>query len=195
MTASGSSNPLHAALLERIRRKDAKVGVIGLGYVGLPLAVEFARQVPRHRFRRRSASNGRSTKAGAIRRTEAELGAAVKAGKLRATTDMSELAAMDVVDIAVPTPLRKTKDPDLSYVVQAVEACAATLRPGQLVVLESTTYPGTTDEVVQPMLENRGLKADVEFFLAFSPERVDPGNQQFHTRNIPKIVGGIGPEH
>jgi UDP-N-acetyl-D-glucosamine dehydrogenase len=117
----------------------------------------------------------------------------VTAGRLLATSDMSRLAAMDVIDIAVPTPLRKTKDPDLSYVVQAVEACAATLRPGQLVVLESTTYPGTTDEVVQPMLESRGLKADVDFFLAFSPERVDPGNQQFNTRNIPKIVGGVGP--
>jgi UDP-N-acetyl-D-glucosamine dehydrogenase len=92
----------------------------------------------------------------------------------------------------VPTPLRKTKDPDLSYIVQAVESVAATLKPGQLVILESTTYPGTTDEVVQPMLEAKGLKADVDFFLAFSPERVDPGNQHFTTKNIPKIVGGVG---
>src|SRR5439155_3792918 len=105
----------------------------------------------------------------------------------------SQLADMDVIDIAVPTPLRKTRDPDLSYVIQAVEACAATLKPGQLVILESTTYPGTTDEVVQPMLEANGLKADVDFFLAFLPERVDPGNQQFTTRTIPKIVGGVGP--
>jgi UDP-N-acetyl-D-glucosamine dehydrogenase len=99
---------------------------------------------------------------------------------------------MDAIDICVPTPLRKTKDPDLSYVVLAVEAVAATLTPGQLVILESTTYPGTTDEVVQPMLEAKGLTADVDFFLAFSPERVDPGNQHFTTRNIPKIVGGVG---
>ena len=99
---------------------------------------------------------------------------------------------MDVIDICVPTPLRKTRDPDLSYVVKAVEAVAAALKPGQLIILESTTYPGTTDEVVQPMLESKGLKGDVDFFLAFSPERVDPGNQTYTTRNIPKIVGGMG---
>src|SRR4030095_13552610 len=104
------------------------------------------------------------------------------------------LGAMDVIDICVPTPLRKTKDPDLSYVVKAVEAVVATLRAGQLVILESTTYTGTTDEVVQPRLEAGGLKADVDFFLAFSPERVDPGNPQFKTANIPKIVGGTGPK-
>jgi UDP-N-acetyl-D-glucosamine dehydrogenase len=106
---------------------------------------------------------------------------------------MRELGNMDAIDIAVPTPLRKTKDPDLSYVVKAVEAVAATLKPGQLVVLESTTYPGTTDEVVQPMLEAKGLKADEDFLLAFSPERVDPGNPNFTTRTIPKVVGGVGP--
>src|SRR5215467_8622295 len=105
---------------------------------------------------------------------------------------MQCLGSMDVIDICVPTPLRKTKDPDLSYVVKAVEAVAATLKRGQLVILESTTYPGTTDEVVQPMLEAQGLKADDDFFLAFSPERVDPGHQKFHTRNIPKVVGGVG---
>jgi UDP-N-acetyl-D-glucosamine dehydrogenase len=106
---------------------------------------------------------------------------------------MSQLAGMDAIDICVPTPLRKTKDPDLSYVVHAVEAVAATLRRGQLIILESTTYPGTTDEVVQPMLVAKGFTPDVDFFLAFSPERVDPGNPQFNTKNIPKIVGGIGP--
>jgi UDP-N-acetyl-D-glucosamine dehydrogenase len=106
---------------------------------------------------------------------------------------MSALGSMDVVDICVPTPLRKTKDPDLSYVVKAVDAVAATLRTGQLVILESTTYPGTTDEVVQPALEAKGLRPEVDFLLAFSPERVDPGNAQFTTRSIPKVVGGIGP--
>src|SRR5205807_7106255 len=124
---------------------------------------------------------------------ESDLGACVRAGTLRATTDMTALGAMDAIDICVPTPLRKTKVPDLSYIVLAVEAVAATLKRGQLVILESTTYPGTTDEVVQPMLEAKGLKADVDFYLAFSPERVDPGNPQFQTRNIPKIVGGAGP--
>jgi UDP-N-acetyl-D-glucosamine dehydrogenase len=100
---------------------------------------------------------------------------------------------MDAIDICVPTPLRKTKDPDLSYVIKAVEAVATTLQRGQLVILESTTYPGTTDEVVQPRLEQGGLKADIDFLLAFSPERVDPGNAQFTTRSIPKVVGGVGP--
>jgi UDP-N-acetyl-D-glucosamine dehydrogenase len=187
---------LHSTLLDRIRSKQAKVGVIGLGYVGLPLAVEFAKQgfgvtgFDVDRAKAFAINNGHSHIPDV---TEQDLGAVVAAGRLRATADMSELAGMDVIDIAVPTPLRKTKDPDLSYVVKAVEACAATLRRGQLIVLESTTYPGTTDEVVQPMLEEKGLKADVDFFLAFSPERVDPGNRQFNTRNIPKIVGGMGP--
>jgi len=193
---SAPANTHHSTLLERIRSKEARVGVIGLGYVGLPLAVEFARQGFRVTGFDVDQSKASAINAGKSYIPDvpgADLAAAVTAGKLRATADMSELAAMDVIDIAVPTPLRKTKDPDLSYVVQAVEACAATLRPGQLVVLESTTYPGTTDEVVQPMLENRGLIADADFFLAFSPERVDPGNAKFHTRNIPKIVGGIGP--
>ena len=186
----------HATLLDRIRTKQAKVGVIGLGYVGLPLAVEFARQGFSVTGFDIDESKARAINAGKSYIPdvpEHELGGVVGNGRLRATADMSQLAEMDVIDIAVPTPLRKTKDPDLSYVVQAVEACAATLRPGQLVILESTTYPGTTDEVVQPMLEAKGLTADVDFFLAFSPERVDPGNAQFHTRNIPKIVGGCGP--
>src|SRR5215467_9543414 len=104
---------------------------------------------------------------------------------------MQCLGSMDVIDICVPTPLRKTKDPDLSYVVKAVEAVAATLKRNQLIVLESTTYPGTTDEVVQPMLEAKGLVADRDFFLAFSPERVDPGNAQYPTSKIPKVVGGL----
>ncbi len=193
MTSTTTS--LHLALLERIRTKQAKVGVIGLGYVGLPLAVEFARQgfaTTGFDIDERKAQLINSGRSYIPDVPDGEVGPAVAAGRLRATTDMSMLADMDVIDIAVPTPLRKTKDPDLSYVVQAVEACAAALRRGQLVVLESTTYPGTTDEVVQPMLEAKGLKADVDFFLAFSPERVDPGNQQFNTRNIPKIVGGCG---
>ena len=182
--------------LERIRARTARVGVIGLGYVGLPLAVEFA-----HAGFDVTGFDVDASKADQINGgrsyipdvAERDLAECVRAGKLRATADMSALATMDAIDICVPTPLRKTKDPDLSYVVKAVEAVAATLTRGQLVILESTTYPGTTDEVVQPMLEAKGLEADVDFFLAFSPERVDPGNQQFNTRNIPKIVGGVGP--
>jgi UDP-N-acetyl-D-glucosamine dehydrogenase len=185
-----------ALILDCIRSGKARVGVIGLGYVGLPLAVEFAN----HGF----DVTGFDVDAAKIAQInagksyipdvpEAELAAGVKKGTLRATSDMSALGAMDVIDICVPTPLRKTKDPDLSYVVRAVEAVATTLRQGQLIILESTTYPGTTDEVVQPLLEAKGLKADVDFFLAFSPERVDPGNQTYTTKNIPKIVGGVGP--
>jgi UDP-N-acetyl-D-glucosamine dehydrogenase len=115
----------------------------------------------------------------------------VKAGRFRATNDFAALKELDTVNICVPTPLRKTKDPDLSYVVGAVEQVAKYLHRGQLVILESTTYPGTTDEVVQPMLEAGGLKAGEDFFLAFSPERVDPGNPQWTTKNIPKVVGGV----
>ena len=182
-------------ILERIRSKEARVGIIGLGYVGLPLAVEFARagfQVTGFDVDEAKASQINSGRSYIPDVVEKDLAQAVKTGKLRATTDMTELGAMDAIDICVPTPLRKTKDPDLSYVVLAVETVAATLRAGQLVILESTTYPGTTEEVVQPMLEAKGLKADADFFLAFSPERVDPGNQRFTTRNIPKIVGGVG---
>jgi UDP-N-acetyl-D-glucosamine dehydrogenase len=183
-------------VLERIKNRQAKVGIIGLGYVGLPLAVEFARggfdvtgfDVDQEKIKAINAGHSYIPDV-----PEEDLSACVKAGRLKATSDMRELGSMDVIDIAVPTPLRKTKDPDLSYVVKAVEAVAATLKPGQLVVLESTTYPGTTDEVVQPMLEAKGLKADADFLLAFSPERVDPGNPNFTTRNIPKVVGGVGP--
>ena len=187
--------PSNQQILDRIREKRARVGIIGLGYVGLPLAVEFARQgfdVTGFDVDHAKTAQINAGQSYIPDVAGAHLAEVVKAGRLRATVDMSELGAMDVIDICVPTPLRKTKDPDLSYVVLAVEAVAATLRPGQLIILESTTYPGTTDEVVQPMLEAKGLQADADFFLAFSPERVDPGNQQFNTRNIPKIVGGVG---
>jgi len=184
-----------SSLLDRIQARHARVGVIGLGYVGLPLAVEFARagfSVTGFDVDGAKTSAINAGKSYISDVAESELGECVRAGRLNATTDMSLLGEMDAIDICVPTPLRKTKDPDLSYIVLAVEAVAATLKNGQLIILESTTYPGTTDEVVQPMLEAKGLKADSDFFLAFSPERVDPGNQQFTTRNIPKIVGGVG---
>ena len=194
--STATANINSQGLLDRIRTKKARIGVIGLGYVGLPLAVEFARQgfdvsgfdVDESKTAQINAGQSYIPDV-----AQAELADVVKAGRLRGTSRMSELAGMDVIDICVPTPLRKTKDPDLSYVVKAVEAVAAVLKPGQLIILESTTYPGTTDEVVQPLLESRGLKADADFFLAFSPERVDPGNQTYNTRNIPKIVGGSGP--
>jgi UDP-N-acetyl-D-glucosamine dehydrogenase len=187
---------LAAALLNRIQTRQAKIGIIGLGYVGLPLAVEFARagfEVTGFDVDERKNTDINAGRSYIPDVESRELAAAVEGRQLTATGDMARLAGMDVIDICVPTPLRKTKDPDLSYVVKAVEAVAAALHRGQLVILESTTYPGTTDEVVQPMLEETGLKAEVDFFLAFSPERVDPGNTQFTTRTIPKVVGGLGP--
>ena len=184
-----------AELLERIQTTRARIGIIGLGYVGLPLAVEFAKagfDVTGFDVDQSKNAQINAGKSYIPDVPASELSEVVSAGKLRATSDMAKLADMDVIDICVPTPLRKTKDPDLSYVVKAVEAAARVLRRGQLVILESTTYPGTTDEVVQPMLEAGGFKAGDDFLLAFSPERVDPGNAQYTTRQIPKVVGGHG---
>jgi UDP-N-acetyl-D-glucosamine dehydrogenase len=181
-------------LVTKIENGEARLGVIGLGYVGLPLAVEFARagfgvvgfDVDETKVAELNA--GRSYIPDV---SSAHVAEVVKRGTFRATTNGRELADVDIIDICVPTPLRKTRDPDLSYVVQAVETTAGVLRKGQLIILESTTYPGTTDEVVQPALEARGFKAGEDFYLAFSPERVDPGNPNFQTKNIPKVVGGI----
>jgi len=184
-------------LLKKIESKQARLGVIGLGYVGLPLAVEFARagftvvgyDVDAHKVAGLTA--GRSYIPDV---SSAHLAEVVKSGKFTATTDAKQLAEVDIIDICVPTPLRKTKDPDMTYVVQAVEAVAAVLKKGQLIILESTTYPGTTVEVVQPTLAAKGFTPGVDFYLAFSPERVDPGNPQYQTRNIPKVVGGINED-
>jgi len=183
-------------LLDKLDRRTAQVGVVGLGYVGLPLAVEFARG-GFHAV----GIDVDTAKVAAIMRGEsyiqdvptADIRHFRESGRLRATTDPAVVAELDTVNICVPTPLRKTKDPDLSYVVSAVEMIAEHLHPGQLVILESTTYPGTTDEVVRPILERRGLVAGRDFFLAFSPERVDPGNPTWTTRNVPKVVGGTSP--
>ena len=185
-------------LLQAITARTARTGVVGLGYVGLPLAVEFAKAGYTV-----TGIDLSQSKVDAVGRGESyipdvpskEVAECVAAGRLNATTDFTVVAELDTVNICVPTPLRKTKDPDMSYIVSAVEAIAAHLHPGLLVILESTTYPGTTIEVVQPILEEKsGLKAGVDFFLAFSPERVDPGNEKFNTRNVPKVVGGLTPE-
>ncbi|MGH9394978.1 MAG: nucleotide sugar dehydrogenase, partial [Terriglobales bacterium] len=194
-TAAASTTQLDA-LLRKIESREARVGIIGLGYVGLPLAVAFAQAGFRVTgfevdAERAALVNRGHSYIGDV--AAAELEAALSAQRLEATTDWSRLAAMDTISICVPTPLRKTKEPDLSYIVKAAEKVQATLRPGQLVVLESTTYPGTTEEVVLPMLCESGLKAGVDYFLSFSPERVDPGNAAFQTVNIPKVVGGITP--
>jgi UDP-N-acetyl-D-glucosamine dehydrogenase len=182
--------------VEKIRSHQARIGVIGLGYVGLPLAVEFARagfDVTGFDVDELKVADVNAGHSYIPDVQQHEMSAVVSAGKLRATTDFSKLRVMDVADICVPTPLRKTKDPDLSFVVQALEVVAANLKKGQLVILESTTYPGTTDEVALPMLEATGLQVERDFYLAFSPERVDPGNATYTTKNIPKIVGGHGP--
>jgi len=184
-----------AAKLEaRIRDGSAQVGILGLGYVGLPLSVEFAAAgLPVVGF------DLSSSKVEAVNRGESyikdvpgeRLAPLTRSGRLRATTDFEALGACDAVVICVPTPLSKTKDPDLSMVVEASKAIAARLRPGQLVVLESTTYPGTTEELILPILTEGGLRVGQDFFLAFSPERVDPGNGSFNTRNTPKVIGGF----
>src|SRR5579885_2769376 len=183
-------------LREKIRSRTARVGIVGLGYVGLPLAVEFAKagftvtgidlSEPKTR-----AVNAGDSYVGDI--ASATLSPLVERGKLRATTDFSAVAELDTINICVPTPLRKTKDPDMSYIVSACQEIARYFHPGMLVILESTTYPGTTDEVVLPMLAKSGLEVGKDFFLCFSPERVDPGNPKYQTSNIPKVVGGVTP--
>ncbi|HSB10841.1 MAG TPA: nucleotide sugar dehydrogenase [Blastocatellia bacterium] len=183
-------------ILSKLNDRRAVVGVIGLGYVGLPLATEFARGGLKvigfdlDQSRVDSINKGRSYIPDVATSLVAGL---VEQGKLSASTDFSHLAETDAVVICVPTPLRKTKEPDISYILAAAEQVKAHLHSPQLVVLESTTYPGTTDEVLRPMLEETGLRLDKDFYLAFSPERVDPGNKQFQTHNIPKVVGGVSP--
>jgi len=183
-------------LKEKLSRRQARIGVIGLGYVGLPLAVEFAKDgfdVTGFDVDGTKVAEINAGRSYILDVKTADVAACVTAGRLRATTDMSKLGEMDAVDICVPTPLRKTKDPDMSYVVSAAEEIAKYIHPGMLIVLESTTYPGTTAEVLQPMFEARGLTVGEGFYLAFSPERVDPANEKFNTRNTPKVVGGTTP--
>jgi len=177
-----------------ITEKGACAGVIGLGYVGLPLAAEFARGGLRttgfevDESKTAEINSGRSYVGDVDSLVIKDL---VDSKLLVATTDFDRLADCDAIIICVPTPLRKTKEPDVSYILAAAEEIKKRLRRGQLIILESTTYPGTTDEVLLPMFEETGLKLDADFLLAFSPERVDPGNPQFHTNNIPKVVGGV----
>lgn len=189
-----AENPIEA-LARRIDTREAITGVIGLGYVGLPLAVSIARaSFPTIGF------DVDGSKIEALLRGDSyieavsasELTRQVKDGSLSATCDFEALAGCDVIVICVPTPLTAHREPDLQFVQQTTETIARHLRPGQLIVLESTTYPGTTDEVVIPILEGEGLRSGRDFFVAFSPEREDPGNRSFHTTTIPKIVGGDG---
>ncbi len=184
-------------LKQRIESRQAKVGVLGLGYVGLPLAMELANagfEV--------TGIDINAERVGRLREGDSyiqdvsseELAKHVRSGAFKPTTDFKALSGLDTVNICVPTPLRKTRDPDVSYIVDSVARIKENLHAPMLVILESTTYPGTTDELILPELEATGLKVGKDFFLAFSPERVDPGNPHFGTKNIPKVVGGVTPQ-
>jgi UDP-N-acetyl-D-glucosamine dehydrogenase len=183
-------------LRQKIENRTAHTGVVGLGYVGLPLAVELA-----HAGFPVTGIDIDQAKVDALNRGEsyiqdiptAVLKPLVDSGLIKATTDFAAVAGLDTVNICVPTPLRKTKDPDMSYIVSSCASIAKHFHAGMLVILESTTYPGTTDELMLPMFERDDLKVGEHFFLCFSPERVDPGNEKFQTKNIPKVVGGITP--
>ncbi len=180
----------------KLAQRRARLAVIGLGYVGLPLAVEFARAgftvfgIDVDEKKVAALRKGRSYIGDIPSREVAEI---VRRGRFVPTTDFRVLRQADTINICVPTPLNKTKDPDVSYIVAAAEQVAKHLRRGQLIILESTTYPGTTDELILPVLAARGMTVGKDFFLAFSPERVDPGNPVYQTRNIPKVVGGVTP--
>ena len=183
-------------LRSKIADGSAVCGVVGLGYVGLPLAVEMGNvdlTVLGLDVSKRVVNDLNAGKSHIKDVPSADVARLRKAGRFEATTEMSRLAECDVISICVPTPLSKTKDPEMSYVIAATESVAAALRPGQLIVLESTTYPGTTRELMIPLLEARGLEVGSDIFLCFSPERVDPGNEKWNTKNTPKVIGGVTP--
>jgi UDP-N-acetyl-D-glucosamine dehydrogenase len=181
-------------LIAKAERRDVLFGIVGLGYVGLPLAVELANagyRVLGFDVQQKVVDGLNACRSHVKDITDAQLQAVVNAGRFSASSDMSRLGEPDAVSICVPTPLSKFKDPDVSYIVAATESVKRTLRRGQAIILESTTYPGTTREILLPALESTGLTVGEDFFLAFSPERVDPGNPVYLTRNTPKVVGGI----
>jgi UDP-N-acetyl-D-glucosamine dehydrogenase len=190
------TNAAAEELLAKIRRHDATIGIVGLGYVGLPLALAFT-----ERGFRVVGFDVDPSKVSAIGAGEGyikhldptRVATAARSGLLTATADFGRLGEADAVIICVPTPLTRQREPDMTYVVDTAHKAKACLRRGQLIVLESTTYPGTTDELVRGILEQTGLRAEVDFFLAFSPEREDPCNREYHTKTIPKVVGGVGP--
>jgi UDP-N-acetyl-D-glucosamine dehydrogenase len=189
------SSKVADSLLERIERRDIVFGIVGLGYVGLPLAVELARagyRVLGYDVNQRVVDGLNVGRSHVKDVTDTQLRDI--AARFTATTNADRLGEADAISICVPTPLSKFKDPDVSFIVAATESVKRSLRRGQAIILESTTYPGTTREILLPALESTGLKVGSDFFLAFSPERVDPGNPNFGTRNTPKVVGGITPD-
>jgi UDP-N-acetyl-D-glucosamine dehydrogenase len=195
-TVETPAGDTYTALLSLIHSHQAKVAVIGQGYVGLPLAMAFAQAgfevsgIDVDQRRIESLQRYESITPDVTSETLENLS---RSGNYHATTDYAELAECDVVLICVPTPLRKSKDPDISYVLETAQRLALDLHPGQLIILESTTYPGTTEELLLPLFEAGNLKVGQDFFLAFSPERIDPGNKQFAVKEIPKVTGGITP--
>jgi len=187
---------MRETLLSQLGDRSACIGVVGLGYVGLPLALEFAKagfHVIGYDVSKRVVDALMAGESHIQDVSSAELAGLVESGMFEATADESRLREMNAVSIAVPTPLAKTRDPDMTYVIAAADAIARNCHPGLLIVLESTTYPGTTRELMQPKLEAAGLTVGKDVFLAFSPERVDPGNPIWNTKNTPKVVGGITP--
>jgi UDP-N-acetyl-D-glucosamine dehydrogenase len=196
MSDTASLPPAARELIRRFETRSARVGVIGLGYVGLPLAVALAKAglhvigVDLDASKVQALGRGESY-IGDV--PSADIAPLVRAGRLTASTSFEALAAADGVSICVPTPLRKTGDPDLSFILSAMQALRPLLHPGMLVILESTTYPGTTREMLLPEMESGGLKVGTDMFLAFSPERVDPGRKDWTTENTPKVIGGITP--
>ncbi len=196
VTDAAGSTEMKDRLLDKLAQRKACIGVVGLGYVGLPLALEFAKigfKVIGYDVSERVVASLMQGKSHIQDVDSAELKALVNSGHFEATGDESRLREMDAISIAVPTPLAKTRDPDMTYVLAAADAIARNCHPGLLIVLESTTYPGTTRELMQPKLEGAGLIVGEDVFLAFSPERVDPGNPHWNTKNTPKVVGGITP--
>lgn len=184
-------------LIRKAESREALFGVVGLGYVGLPLAVELAKagyRVIGFDVLQRVVTGLNAGHSHVKDVSDADLQAVRRAGCFEATTEGSRLKEADAISICVPTPLSKFKDPDVSFIVAATETVKQVLRPVQAIILESTTYPGTTREILLSALESTGLKVGTDFFLAFSPERVDPGNPNYHTRNTPKVVGGITPD-
>ena len=180
----------------RIESREARIGVIGLGYVGLPLALEFAKAGYRVDGFDLDATKVRTLSEGGSYIGDvpaAEVREQVAAERFAASTDFTALATADVIHVCVPTPLTKTKDPDMSFIVRAVDEIRKRLRSGQLIVLGSTTYPGTTHELFVPLLEGTGLRCGVDFSVCFGPERIDPANKRFALRAIPKVVGGETP--
>lgn len=181
-------------LIAKIRDRSAKVGIIGLGYVGLPLSVELARvglKVTGFDVNESKVKLLNSGKSDIDDVSDSAVKEMVDSGYFKATDDPERIADMDTLSICVPTPLSKTKDPDVSYILSAMDWVKDHMKPDTLVVLESTTYPGTTEDLILPLLEESGMKVGEDFFLAFSPERVDPGNDQYNTKNTPRVVGGI----